>query len=143
MNHSTKAIETQNVRKEFGVLTAVKDVSFSVDRGEFFGLLGPNGAGKSTMIRMMYGFSPLTGGRILVFGLDITEDGVKIRSQLGVCQQENTLDPDLSVEQNLLICGRYFGLGKSVARKRTDEWLTFNIAYLVLFTLIFFMSLFG
>ena len=74
MNHSTKAIETQKVRKEFGVLSAVKDVRFSGDTPEVFGLLGPNGTGKSTMIRMMYGFSPLTGGRILVFGLDITED---------------------------------------------------------------------
>ena len=64
-------IEAQQVVKRFGQLTAVNDVSFAVEPGEFFALLGPNGAGKTSIIRMIYGFSPLSGGRMVIFGQDI------------------------------------------------------------------------
>ncbi|RQD74700.1 ATP-binding cassette domain-containing protein, partial [Desulfonatronospira sp. MSAO_Bac3] len=62
-------IEAISLGKRFGQFTAVDDVSFQVEEGEFFGLLGPNGAGKTSVIRMMYGFSPLSSGNIKVFGL--------------------------------------------------------------------------
>jgi lipooligosaccharide transport system ATP-binding protein len=100
-------------------------VSFQVDKGEFFGLLGPNGAGKTSLIRMVYGFSPITSGEMRVFGLDIGSDWRKIRSRLGVCQQENTLDPDLTVEQNLLLFARYFQIDRQTARERTEKQLSF------------------
>jgi lipooligosaccharide transport system ATP-binding protein len=120
-----KVIEARKVVKRFGELTAVSDVSFSVDSGEFFGLLGPNGAGKTSAIRMIYGFSPLTSGRMMVFGLDIDAEWRRIRSRLGVCQQDDTLDPDLTVEQNLNLYARYFDLEASVGGKRAREMLDF------------------
>jgi lipooligosaccharide transport system ATP-binding protein len=118
-------IEARQVVKRFGQLTAVNEVDFSVEPGEFFALLGPNGAGKTSTIRMIYGFSPLTGGEMKIFGLDIRKDWREIRSRLGVCQQDNTLDPDLSVIQNLLLYARYFEMDKNAAAGRAAELLEF------------------
>ena len=118
-------IEARHVVKRFGPFTAVADVSFAVARGEFFALLGPNGAGKTSTIRMIYGFSPLTAGELAIFGLDIGADWRQIRSRLGVCQQDNTLDPDLTVEQNLLLYARYFEMKPAVAHGRAEELLDF------------------
>lgn len=118
-------IEARQVVKRFGQLIAVNKVNFSVEPGEFFALLGPNGAGKTSTIRMIYGFSPLTGGEMKIFGLDIRKDWRRIRSRLGVCQQDNTLDPDLSVVQNLLLYARYFEMDKNAAVKRSTELLDF------------------
>lgn len=118
-------IQARNLVKRFGDFTAVDGVSFTVEDGEFFGLLGPNGAGKTSAIRMMYGFSPVTEGEMRVFGLNIRDDWREIRSRLGVCQQENTLDPDLTVEQNLLLYARYFDIDPRAARERAEELLDF------------------
>lgn len=118
-------IETRNIVKRFAGFSAVDGVSFRVERGEFFGLLGPNGAGKTSAIRMIYGFSPLTNGVMNVFGLYIGTDWREIRSRLGVCRQENTLDPDLTVEQNLRVYARYFGIERSRAREQSMELLEF------------------
>jgi lipooligosaccharide transport system ATP-binding protein len=118
-------IDARNVVKRFGELIAVKGVNFSVGGGEFFGLLGPNGAGKTSTIRMMYGFSPISSGDMLIFGMDIRTDWRKIRSRMGVCQQDNTLDPDLTVEQNLLLYARYFEMDKHHAHRRAEELLGF------------------
>jgi lipooligosaccharide transport system ATP-binding protein len=120
-----KIIDIQNLVKQFDGFTAVNDISFSVDRGEFFGLLGPNGAGKTTTIRMLYGFSPPTRGKLRIFSMDIRTDFRKIKSRIGVCQQENTLDPDLSVEQNLHVFAGYFSIPKKEATERTEELLDF------------------
>jgi lipooligosaccharide transport system ATP-binding protein len=120
-----RIIEAQQVVKRFGQFTAVNEVNFAVEPGEFFALLGPNGAGKTSIIRMIYGFSPLSGGRMEIFGQDIGNDWRKIRLRLGVCQQENTLDPDLTVVQNLQLYARYFEMDKAVARKRAEELLDF------------------
>jgi lipooligosaccharide transport system ATP-binding protein len=118
-------IESRNVAKRFGTFIAVNGVSFSVQRGEFFGLLGPNGAGKTSIIRMIYGFSPVTSGQMAVFGMDIGTQWRKIRSRMGVCQQDNTLDPDLTVEQNLHIYARYFDIDRALARQRAESQLQF------------------
>lgn len=120
-----KIIDIQNLVKQFNGFTAVNDISFSVDRGEFFGLLGPNGAGKTTTIRMLYGFSPPTRGKLRIFGMDIRIDFRKIKARIGVCQQDNTLDPDLSVEQNLHVFAGYFSIPKKEAGERTKELLDF------------------
>jgi lipooligosaccharide transport system ATP-binding protein len=103
-------IDVQHLVKRYDGLTAVDGLSFTVAPGEFFGLLGPNGAGKTTTIRMLYGFTPITDGRLRVFGMDIARDWRAIKARIGVCQQDNTLDPDLSVEQNLLVFAGYFGI---------------------------------
>lgn len=121
----TPIIEATELRKRYDQLTAVDGVSFHVERGECYGLLGPNGAGKTTVIRMIYGFSPLTSGQLRVFGLDIRRDWRRIRSRIGVCQQHNALDPDLSVEENLLVFARYFRMDPAEARLRSDELLQF------------------
>ncbi len=118
-------IEARNLRKVFGKFTAVDDLSFRVEKGEFFGVLGPNGAGKTTAIRMIYGFSPLSAGSMRVFGHDIRQGWREIRSRLGVCQQENTLDPDLTVEQNLLVFAGYYALPRVVAGRRTRALLSY------------------
>ncbi len=118
-------IDAQDVIKRFGAFTAVDGIRFHVEKGEFFGLLGPNGAGKTSAIRMIYGFSPVTEGQMRVFGMDIATQWREIRSRMGVCQQENTLDPDLTVEQNLRIYARYFDMDKARARKRAEELLEF------------------
>lgn len=120
-----KIIEIQNLRKQFDGFSAVNGISFSVKEGEFFGLLGPNGAGKTTTIRMLYGYSPPTSGMLRIFGMDIGTDGRRIKARIGVCQQENTLDPDLSVEQNLHVFAGYFSIPKKEAIVRSGELLDF------------------
>jgi len=120
-----RIIAVRNLIKQYNGVNAVDDVTFSVERGEYFGLLGPNGAGKTSIIRMLYGFSPLTSGTIEVFGMDINQHWRAIKSRSGVCQQDNTLDPDLSVEQNLMIFAGYFGIQADAARQRSDELLDF------------------
>ncbi|MFO8112622.1 MAG: ABC transporter ATP-binding protein [Desulfosalsimonadaceae bacterium] len=120
-----QVIEARQIVKRFGKFTAVNGVSFQVESGEFFGLLGPNGAGKTSAIRMVYGFSPITSGDMAVFGLDIRTDWRRIRSRIGVCQQDNTLDPDLTVEQNLLLFARYFEINREHARERAEQQLEF------------------
>jgi len=120
-----KTIEVRNLVKKFNGFAAVNDISFSVDRGEFFGLLGPNGAGKTTTIHMLYGLSPVTRGELRLFGMDINIDWRKIKSRIGVCQQDNTLDPDLTVEQNLLVFAGYFTIPKKEAAERCEELLDF------------------
>lgn len=118
-------VAAANLRKTFGDLVAVDDISFAVQPGECFGILGPNGAGKTSTIRMIYGFSPLTAGTLTVFGLDITRHLRKIKARIGVCQQDNSLDPDLTVEANLEVFARYFDIPKGEARRRTQELLAF------------------
>jgi lipooligosaccharide transport system ATP-binding protein len=118
-------IEAKDLRKVFGEFVAVDSVSFRVRKGECFGLLGPNGAGKTSTIRMVYGFSPISGGTLNVFGLPIAENGRVIKSRIGVCQQENSLDPDLSVQQNIEVFARYFNLPQEDARSRALELLRF------------------
>ncbi|MDJ0884119.1 MAG: ABC transporter ATP-binding protein [Desulfobacterales bacterium] len=118
-------IEARNLVKTYNGVAAVNDISFTVSPGEFFGLLGPNGAGKTTTIRMLYGFSPLSQGRLTLFGQNIATHWRAIKNRIGVCQQDNTLDPDLTVEQNLLIYAGYFLIPAAEARDRAAELLDF------------------
>jgi lipooligosaccharide transport system ATP-binding protein len=120
-----KIIEIQNLIKQFNGFSAVNGLSFSVEKGEFFGLLGPNGAGKTTTIRMLYGYLPPTTGILRIFGMDINTDYRNIKARIGVCQQDNTLDPDLSVKQNLLVFAGYFSIPKKEAVERSVELLDF------------------
>ena len=115
----------ENLVKRFNGFTAVDSISFSVNSGECFGLLGPNGAGKTSTIRMMYGFAPPSSGSLRIFGLEVARDWRQIRSRIGVCQQDNTLDPDLSVLENLLVFAGYFSIPAAQARVRAEELLHF------------------
>jgi lipooligosaccharide transport system ATP-binding protein len=118
-------IQASGLCKRFGSFTAVDGIDFEVRAGECFGLLGPNGAGKTSAIRMIYGFSPITEGSLLIFGMDIRTRWREIRSRIGVCQQENTLDPDLTVRENLHVFASYFGIPGKEARRRAGDLLTF------------------
>ena len=118
-------IRARGLTKCFGAFTAVDGVDFDVASGEAFGFLGPNGAGKTSTMRMIGTVSPVTAGTLTVFGLDPAHDGPRIRSRLGVVPQADTLDNELSVLENLLIYGRYFGLSWAEARRRAKELLDF------------------
>ncbi len=118
-------IEAESLRKTFGDFVAVDGISFQVVQGECFGILGPNGAGKTTTVRMIYGFSPVSSGRLNVFGLDVTARLREIKSRIGVCQQENNLDPDLTVLENLKVFAGYFDIPKKEALARADRLLQF------------------
>lgn len=113
------------LRKSFGGFEAVRGIDVDVRRGEAFGFLGPNGAGKSSTMRMVAAVSPVSGGTLRILGLDPATDGPEIRSRIGVCPQEDTLDLEISVRDNLFVYGRYFGLPRKVARERVDELLEF------------------
>ncbi|MCE5334958.1 MAG: ATP-binding cassette domain-containing protein [Desulfobacteraceae bacterium] len=121
----TNIIEAINLRKAYNGFVAVDGVSFNLLKGECLGLLGPNGAGKTSTIRMLYGFSPMSGGILRVFGNDIEVGLRQIKSRLGVCQQENNLDPDLSVLENLQVFARYFNIPRKETRDRALQLLKF------------------
>jgi lipooligosaccharide transport system ATP-binding protein len=118
-------IRARGLVKRFGSFTAVDGIDFDVSRGEAFGFLGPNGAGKSSTMRMIGCVSPPTEGELTILGLDPVADGPAIRARLGVVPQEDTLDVELTVRENLLIYGRYFGLSREVIRDRTARLLEF------------------
>ncbi len=100
-------------------------IDFDLIRGEAFGFLGPNGAGKSSTMRMLGCVSPPTQGDLTILGGDPVRDGAAIRARLGVVPQEDTLDGELSVRENLLVYGRYFGLPRKLISERTDQLLDF------------------
>jgi lipooligosaccharide transport system ATP-binding protein len=118
-------IHARSLTKRFGALTAVDAIDFDVRKGEAFGFLGPNGAGKSSTMRMIGCVSPVSGGTLRVLGLDPGRDGPAIRARLGVVPQLDTLDNELTVRENIVIYGRYFGLSRRELRGRADELLDF------------------
>jgi lipooligosaccharide transport system ATP-binding protein len=118
-------IHARGLTKRFGDITAVDGVDFDVARGESFGFLGPNGAGKTSTMRMIGCVSPVTAGTLTVLGMDPDTDGSRIRARLGVVPQQDTLDMELTVEENLVIYGRYFDLSYREARRRAAELLEF------------------
>jgi len=111
--------------KRFGDLTAVDGIDVDVHPGEAFGFLGPNGAGKSSTMRMIGCVSAPSGGTLRILGLDPVRDGPRIRGRLGVCPQQDSLDPELTVTENITVYARYFGIARKVARDRAAELLDF------------------
>jgi lipooligosaccharide transport system ATP-binding protein len=118
-------VRARGLTKRFGSFTAVDGIDFELFRGEAFGFLGPNGAGKSSTMRMLGCVSPPTSGDLTILGGDPVRDGPAIRSRLGVVPQEDTLDNELTVRENLLVYGRYFGLPRKLINERTDQLLDF------------------
>ena len=118
-------IEARGLTKRFGDFTAVDGIDFAVERGETFGFLGPNGAGKTSTMRMISAVSPVTSGTLRVLGHDPGEDGAEIKSRMGVVPQQDTLDFELTVYENILVYGRYFGIPKDVIKSRAEELLDF------------------
>jgi len=118
-------VRAHALTKRFGTFSAVDGIDFELYRGEAFGFLGPNGAGKSSTMRMISCVSPPSGGELTILGKDPVKDGSWIRGRLGVVPQEDTLDMELTVRENLLVYGRYFGLPRALIRERTDQLLDF------------------
>ncbi len=117
------AILVDHITKKYGDFTAVDDVSFAVRQGEIFGLLGPNGAGKSTLIRMMTTLLPITGGRAVINGFDVSKEPDAVRQSMGVIPQALTSDIDLTVEENLSIYAKLYGVPAGERKRNIDELL--------------------
>jgi lipooligosaccharide transport system ATP-binding protein len=113
------------LRKRYGDTTVVDDLSFEIAPGECLGVIGPNGAGKTTTIRMCLGLTAPDGGDISALGLQMPRDALAIKAQLGVVTQFDTLDPDFSCAENLVVYGRYFGFSKAHVRARVPQLLEF------------------
>ncbi len=128
MPHPLFSVE--HLTKRYGSNTVVNDVSFDIAPGECLGVIGPNGAGKTTTIRMCLGLTAPDTGRITyapgnTATLEMPRDALAIKAQLGVVSQFDTLDPDFSCAENLLVYGRYFGLPDADIRARTPQLLEF------------------
>ncbi|HSW16054.1 MAG TPA: ATP-binding cassette domain-containing protein [Ramlibacter sp.] len=117
--------EARNLTKHYGETCVVNDLSFQIAPGECLGVIGPNGAGKTTTIRMCLGLTPPDSGAISALGLSMPRDAMAIKAQLGVVTQFDTLDPDFTCAENLLVYGRYFGLPKAQIRARIPSLLEF------------------
>jgi ABC-2 type transport system ATP-binding protein len=117
------AIAVDNIVKRYGSFEAVSGISFEVADGEIFGLLGPNGAGKSTLIRMMTTLIPVTGGRALISGHDVVHEPNAVRRLIGVIPQALTSDIDLTVEENLSIYAKLYGVPHAERERNIAELL--------------------
>ncbi len=114
-----------HLSKRYGASTVVDDLSFEIAPGECLGMIGPNGAGKTTTVRMCLGQSVPDAGSVTALGLQMPEDALAIKAQLGVVAQNDTLDPDFSCAENLLVYGRYFGMKDAAIRSRIPQLLDF------------------
>ena len=117
------SIETKSLTKSFGDVTAVDDISFSVENGEIFGFLGPNGAGKSTTIMILTTLLKPTSGQALISGFDVLENPKQVRQKIGYVQQETTVDEYLTGRENLLLQAKLNHIPKDQIDKRIDEVL--------------------
>jgi len=116
-------VEVDKLTKRFGEFTAVNEVSFAIEHGETFGLLGPNGAGKSTLIRMLTTLVLPSAGRARVAGFDVVENPDGVRRAIGVIPQAMTSDMELSVEENLIIFAKLYGVPRQQRRRHIAELL--------------------
>jgi lipooligosaccharide transport system ATP-binding protein len=122
---NTPLLSVDHLVKRYGDATVVNDLSFHIEPGECLGVIGPNGAGKTTTIRMCLGLTVPDEGRVSAFGLEMPRDALAIKARLGVVSQFDTLDPDFSCAENLMVYGRYFGLKDADIRARIPELLEF------------------
>lgn len=119
------AVRARNLVKRYGTFEAVRGIDFDVPRRVCFGFLGPNGAGKTSTMNMITGRGAVTAGTLEVLGLDVTRFPARVRDRLGIVPQDNNLDPDLTLQENLEIYARYFGIDGTEARNRARRLLAF------------------
>ena len=127
---SEPIFDVRDLTKRYGGTPVVRNLSFGIARGECLGVIGPNGAGKTTSIRMCLGLTAPDGGSISYFPdgaapLSMPRDALAIKAQLGVVSQFDTLDPDFTCAENLLVYGRYFGMRGAAIRARIPQLLEF------------------
>jgi lipooligosaccharide transport system ATP-binding protein len=125
MDAPTPLFAARHLTKRYGAATVVNDLSFEIAPGECLGVIGPNGAGKTTTVRMCLGQTEPDSGDVTAMGLSLPQDAMAIKARLGVVTQFDTLDPDFTCEENLLVYGRYFGLPARTMRERIPRLLEF------------------
>lgn len=118
-------ISVRGLTKQFASRIAVDNIDFDILPGCCFGFVGPNGAGKTTTLRMAMGLTPVSSGTLSVFGLPVTRHAAAIRARTGIVPQADNLDPDFSVEENLLVYATFFGLSRKQVGPRIDDLLEF------------------
>jgi lipooligosaccharide transport system ATP-binding protein len=118
-------LDVRELTKHYGGTAVVDALSFQIAAGECLGVIGPNGAGKTTTIRMCLGLTEPDAGEIHALGLEMPRDALAIKAQLGVVSQFDSLDPDFSCAENLMVYGRYFGLPEQRIRDRIPQLLEF------------------
>ena len=118
-------LRCSHLTKRFGNTTVVDDLSFELQAGECLGVIGPNGAGKTTTFRMCLGLSTADSGSISVFGMPMPQETLAIKSRLGVVSQFDSLDPDFTCSENLMVYGRYFGMASADIQARIPSLLSF------------------
>ena len=121
----TAVLDIRDLRKAFGEVEVVRGISLTLARGECYGLLGPNGAGKTTTLRLCLGLIDPDAGSITLAGLPVPRAAREARSKLGVVPQSDSLDPDFTVTENLVVYGRYFGLDDRTIMARVPDLLAF------------------
>ena len=118
-------LDASDLTKRYGSTTVVDRLSFRIEPGECLGVIGPNGAGKTTTIRMCLGLTEPDVGEIHALGLKMPRDALAIKAQLGVVSQFDSLDPDFTCAENLLVYGRYFGMAARSVQERIPQLLEF------------------
>jgi len=118
-------IEVKNLVKRFGDITAVNDISFSVEKGEIFAFLGPNGAGKSTTIKMLTTLLDPTSGHITLNGFNTSQNADAVRHSFGIVFQDPSLDDELTAWENMEFHGVLYGIEKKLRRERIEKLMTF------------------
>src|SRR5438034_3474207 len=122
---SVAAIATEDLTRRFGDLVAVNEINLRVDAGQFFGFLGPNGAGKSTTIRMLTGLLVPTKGRVRILGMDLAEQPIEVKRQIGVVPEGLALFDRLTAGEYLNFVGRIYGLDRATVAQRAWELIEF------------------
>jgi lipooligosaccharide transport system ATP-binding protein len=122
---SSALFSANGLLKRYGSNTVVNDLSFEIAPGECLGVIGPNGAGKTTTIRMCLGLTAPDAGSITAFDMPMPQEALAIKALMGVVSQNDTLDPDFSCAENLLVYGRYFGMKTADIQARIPQLLEF------------------
>lgn len=118
------AITADKLKKRFGTVTAVDNVSFDVEEGEVFGFLGPNGAGKTTTIRLLTGILTPDSGVVTIKNINMKKNPIDAKMMMGVIPEVGNIYVDLTAKQNLILAGKYYGLSKNVLEDKADELLS-------------------
>src|SRR5438046_9769277 len=116
-------IEGQHLTKRYGPVTAVDDISFTVERGEILGFLGPNGAGKTTTMRVLTGYMPPTEGKAIVAGYDVFEQPIEAKRRTGYLPETPPLYPDMTVREYLTFVAKIKGVPRAGRKARVDEMM--------------------
>jgi ABC-2 type transport system ATP-binding protein len=119
----TWAIETRDLTKTFGALTAVRSVTLQVPSATIFAFLGPNGSGKSTTVKLLTGLLPPTAGEARVNGRVVLVEDLALRREIGILPEDDALFPDLTIWEHLELCGRLYGLERHEAEGRAIQLL--------------------